>query len=112
MGHVQRTGLRAHPRPARPRHGPGARLGHHDARRVTEAPGVGTLQSMRAIGVCASGFLALAGGCSSYSAPGLRVTAVTVKDRTPTGTVLDFAIEASNRNEVELPLREVRYSVS
>lgn len=52
-----------------------------------------------------------AGGCSSYSAPSLKVTSA-VATRSATGTVIDFTVDASNRNEVELPLREVRYSVS
>jgi hypothetical protein len=54
---------------------------------------------------------AVGAGCSPYSAPGLKVTSVAIKDQTPAGTVLDFSIEASNRNEVELPLREVRYTL-
>src|ERR1051326_568555 len=52
------------------------------------------------------------GGCSSYSAPTLRVSGVKVKERTEAGGGLDFALEATNRNEIELPLREVRYSVT
>ena len=52
------------------------------------------------------------GGCSSYSAPGLTVSQVRVADRTQAGIVLDFELEATNRNEIELPLREVRYSLS
>ena len=69
---------------------------------------------MKLRGVCVFGFVALGvlGGCSTYSAPGLRVSQVRVAERTEAGVVLDFALEATNRNEVELPLREVRYSVS
>ncbi len=64
---------------------------------------------MGAIGVAA---LALwAGGCKSYSAPTLRVEKVEVGEHTADGLVLKFAIEADNRNDIELPLREVHYAL-
>ena len=51
-------------------------------------------------------------GCSSYSAPTLNITGVRVAEETPDGLVLEFSIDAANRNDVELPLREVRYALS
>ncbi len=63
-------------------------------------------------GVVVLGAIAVLGGCTRYSAPGLTVSQVGVKERTASGVVLDFTLQASNHNEVELPLREVRYSVS
>lgn len=56
--------------------------------------------------------LAAAGlaGCS-YTAPTLKVTDAKVADRTDQGFVVIIALEAENRNQVELPLREVWYSV-
>ncbi len=51
------------------------------------------------------------GGCSSYSAPTLRVEKVEIGERSPDGLVLKFAIEADNRNDIELPLREVHYAL-
>lgn len=51
------------------------------------------------------------GGCSSYHAPTLRVTAATIGDQSPQGTVINFTLDAENSNAVELPLREVRYTL-
>jgi hypothetical protein len=50
-------------------------------------------------------------GCSTYSAPELHVLRAAVTDETPEGLVVGFTIEATNRNEIELPLREVRYTL-
>ncbi len=61
--------------------------------------------------LCVAAMGLAVGGCSSYSAPALKVSQVRVAERTETGVVLDFAIEATNHNEIELPLRDVRYSV-
>lgn len=49
--------------------------------------------------------------CSSYSDPALRVTGVTVRERTADAAVLDIELEAENRNEVPLPLKELEYTV-
>ncbi len=51
------------------------------------------------------------GGCSTYSAPALRVAKVEVGEQTSDGLVLRFAIDADNRNDIELPLREVNYTL-
>lgn len=53
----------------------------------------------------------LVGGCSSYRAPTLMVTGAAVTERTDRGTVLGFTLDAENPNAVELPLREVRYTL-
>jgi hypothetical protein len=60
------------------------------------------------------GAAGLAGGLAgcSYSAPTLRVADAKVIERTEHGLVLFVGLEAENRNEIELPLREIRYSVS
>lgn len=50
-------------------------------------------------------------GCS-YQPPSLRVTDARVTERTEQGFVVLIGVEAENRNEIELPLREVRYSVT
>lgn len=50
-------------------------------------------------------------GCS-YKPPSLRVTDARVTERTEQGFVVLIGVEAENRNEIELPLREVRYSVT
>jgi hypothetical protein len=52
----------------------------------------------------------LAGGCA-YQSPRLKVTDIKVTERSEAGIVLKVAVEAENRNEVELPLREIRYKV-
>jgi hypothetical protein len=51
------------------------------------------------------------GGCSSYRAPALEVSRIRLVEETPAGLVLNFDIDARNDNEIELPLREVRYTV-
>jgi len=51
------------------------------------------------------------GGCSSYLAPTLKVAEARVTERTAQGTVLSFTLDAENPNAVELPLREVRYTL-
>jgi Late embryogenesis abundant protein len=53
----------------------------------------------------------LLAGCSSYSAPGLKIASARIAEETGSGLVLDFAIDATNRNEIELPLYEVRYTL-
>lgn len=53
----------------------------------------------------------LLAGCSSYTAPTLRVTEAIVAERTSQGTVLGFTLDAENSNAVEMPLREVRYTL-
>lgn len=57
-----------------------------------------------ATGVC--------GGCSWYHAPELDVKDVTVAQETSQGMVLSFGLNATNENEVALPLKIVRYSLS
>ncbi|MBX3377649.1 MAG: LEA type 2 family protein [Phycisphaeraceae bacterium] len=50
-------------------------------------------------------------GCG-YSAPTLRVAEVALHERTAEGMVVMVSIDADNRNEVELPLRDVSYTVT
>jgi hypothetical protein len=51
-------------------------------------------------------------GCANYAAPRLQVTGAHVAETSPQAAVLRFDFDAENPNEVELPLREIRYSVS
>ncbi len=51
------------------------------------------------------------GGCSSYGPPTLKVAEAGVGERSAQGTVLNFTLDAENPNAVELPLREVRYTL-
>jgi hypothetical protein len=55
---------------------------------------------------------ALLVGCSAYAPPRLVVVGTRVASSSPDGIVLEFTFEATNTNEVELPLREARYKVS
>lgn len=50
-------------------------------------------------------------GCSAYDAPDLSVSSVTVADRSDEAVVLEFVLDASNSNGVELPLQTVEYTV-
>lgn len=54
----------------------------------------------------------LAGGCSSYEAPNLKVVDARVSERSAEGVVLMFTLDAENPNEEGLPLRTVDYRVS
>jgi hypothetical protein len=69
------------------------------------------LRAMRIGGMTVLLLAALAGGCTSYSAPTLEVAQARVKEESRSGLVIDFAIDATNRNDVELPLKEVRYTL-
>jgi hypothetical protein len=51
------------------------------------------------------------GGCKAYQRPILNVADVEVGDRSDAGIVLKVALDAENRNEFELPLREIHYQV-
>lgn len=51
------------------------------------------------------------GGCAGTTAPAVRVTGARVTERSAEGVVVEVTLEADNRNESELPLREVRYAV-
>jgi len=68
------------------------------------------LGSCRLLGVLAIGLLC-ASGCSRYAAPTLSVAQTRVAEATGAGLVVNFDIDAQNSNEVELPLREIRYSL-
>lgn len=50
-------------------------------------------------------------GCA-YRPPSLKVADVHLAERTDSGIVLLVSVEAENRNEVELPLRDVHYTVT
>jgi len=51
------------------------------------------------------------GGCAWTKAPSARVVDARVTSETQEGAVLSFVIEASNRNDKELPLGRAKYSV-
>ncbi|MCW5776511.1 MAG: LEA type 2 family protein [Phycisphaeraceae bacterium] len=52
------------------------------------------------------------GGCSSARAPSLSVSEVHVIERTSEGVAVEFVLDAENPNQVELPLRQVFYSLT
>ena len=51
-------------------------------------------------------------GCASYAPPSVDVAEVKVGQATADGVVLDIGVDAVNTNPVELPLREVRYTLT
>lgn len=51
-------------------------------------------------------------GCSTYAPPTLEFAQPRLVDESPDGFVLAFELDATNANEVELPLRDVRYTVA
>ncbi len=52
------------------------------------------------------------GGCSGARAPSLSVSEVRVVERTSEGVAVEFVLDAENPNRVELPLRQVFYSLT
>lgn len=54
----------------------------------------------------------LAAGCSTYQSPSLAVRDVRVAEQSEDGAVLAFTLDATNPNQVGLPLVRVRYDVS
>src|SRR5690349_17746323 len=66
------------------------------------------------LGPAAVGALSIAvagvGGCS-YAPPQLSVTGAHITEETPEGIVVRFQLDALNTNSVELPLREVHYTL-
>lgn len=63
------------------------------------------------LGIAAAACAMAGVGCAGYSAPALGVSRIRLVEETPAGLVLNFDIDARNDNPVELPLREVRYTV-
>jgi Late embryogenesis abundant protein len=55
--------------------------------------------------------LLLLGGCSTYSDPRLSLSKAEATERTADGLGLMFTLDAENRNDVALPLREVEYTL-
>jgi hypothetical protein len=69
-----------------------------------------TVQTM--VSVCALAAVgSVLAGCSGYADPTLRVAGAGVADEGPGAMVLDVTIAAQNTNHVELPLREIDYTV-
>jgi hypothetical protein len=55
---------------------------------------------------------ALLTGCSGRTPPTVSVTGATLRDRSPEAAVVEFVIEARNPNDIELPMRQVVYTLS
>jgi len=68
--------------------------------------------ALAACGLIVGTLVAPLGGCSSQPAPDLRVIGAEVTDRTDAGLVVLFTVEAENSTGVEVPLRDVEYTVS
>ncbi len=69
-------------------------------------------RTARIVGLPGAALLLSCGACSSYDNPSLRVTDVSVRERSAEATVVEFTIELENPNEVALPLKELSYDVS
>src|ERR1041385_7449812 len=50
--------------------------------------------------------------CTSYAPPQLTLTQASIVEETPEGILIRFKMDALNPNSIELPLREVRYTLS
>lgn len=53
----------------------------------------------------------LATGCSAYDAPKIDVVGARISQETAEGIVIDFTLDATNTNEVDLPFERVRYAL-
>ena len=53
----------------------------------------------------------LLAGCSAYDAPKIDIVGARITQETAQGVVLDFTLDATNTNEVDLPLERVRYAL-
>jgi hypothetical protein len=69
------------------------------------------LPMLVAVALCGL-FVGTLGGCSSQAAPSLKVTGAEVAERSEAGLVVLFTVEAENASGVEVPLRDVEYTVS
>lgn len=67
------------------------------------------MAKLRIFGVLGVG--AALAGCSAYRSPEIEVTGARVAQETSQGMVIDFTLNASNANEVDLPLERVTYTV-
>ena len=56
--------------------------------------------------------VALLGGCSGTASPAMSVTDASIRERTDEAAVVEFVVEASNPNDIELPMRAVVYTLS
>lgn len=56
-------------------------------------------------------FALVGAGCESYRSPELSVVDARAVERTEAGTGLRFTLDATNENDVALPLREVTYTL-
>lgn len=73
------------------------------------------MRDSSAVGLVFVGMLVgvlLLGGCSQRETPGAVVTAASIQDRTSGAAVVEFAIETTNPNDIELPMRDVVYTLS
>lgn len=50
-------------------------------------------------------------GCSAYDAPKIDVTGARITQETEEGVVIGFTLDATNTNEVDVPLERVRYTL-
>lgn len=51
-------------------------------------------------------------GCSGRATPGAVVTSANIRNRTADAAVVEFVIETSNPNDIELPMRDVVYTLN
>ena len=51
-------------------------------------------------------------GCSGRAQPGAVVTSANIRNRTADAAVVEFVIETTNPNDIELPMRDVVYTLN
>jgi hypothetical protein len=62
------------------------------------------------VGLVVSG-ATLLGGCSGSASPSAVVIDASIRDRTAQAAVVEFVIETANPNDIELPMRDVVYTL-
>ncbi len=94
------------------------RRGLASQRPTRYAPRVKTAHRKRdssAVGLVFVGVLAgvlLLGGCSRRATPSAVVTDASIHSRSAEAVVIEFVIETTNPNDIELPMRDVVYTLS
>ncbi|HZW11035.1 MAG TPA: LEA type 2 family protein [Phycisphaerales bacterium] len=72
-----------------------------------------SLAGCRSLALIAAAIVAgVLSGCSGAAPPRATVSDARIRDRSPEAAVVEFAVEATNPNDIELPLRDITYSVS
>lgn len=66
----------------------------------------------RSLALVAGALASALAGCSGTTPPRATITDARMRERSPEAAVVEFVLEASNPNDIELPLRDITYTLS